>query len=296
MRAFVEVARLGSFSAAAKAVFATQSTVSKAVKQLEDELGTPLLDRAGHRPRLTAAGEAVYRGGVKLLADRENLIAELDDIRGMKRGVLRLGLASVGSGTVFASLFALYRRRYPGIEIQLAEQGSAQLEASLRTGAIDLAGALLPPSDDFHAEVVRREPLVALLNVDHPLAANPSVSFAALKETPFILFDSDFGMHRMVLDSCRRSGFEPIVAAYSSQTDFMIDLVGASLGAAFLPLMIARRADNPAVRFVPLDEPDCAWIMTMSWRRGAHLTPAARAWLDLVRERRQEEMETTSSS
>jgi DNA-binding transcriptional LysR family regulator len=86
--AFVEVVRQGGFSQAAKVVFATQSTVSKAVKQLEDEVGVPLLDRTGHRSTLTAAGEVVFRRGLKLPADRDDLMAELDELRGLKRGTL----------------------------------------------------------------------------------------------------------------------------------------------------------------------------------------------------------------
>ena len=97
LRAFVEVVRQGGFSQAAKTVFATQSTVSKAVKQLEDEIGVPLLDRIGHRSRLTVAGEVVYRRAVKMLAQRDDLIAEIEDLRGLRRGVLRLGLPPVGS-------------------------------------------------------------------------------------------------------------------------------------------------------------------------------------------------------
>ena len=106
LRAFVEVVRQGGFSQAAKVVFATQSTVSKAVKQLEEELGLPLLDRLGHKSRLTAAGEIVYRRAVRLLAEREDLEAELKDLRGLKRGTLRLGLPPIGSSMLFAPLFA----------------------------------------------------------------------------------------------------------------------------------------------------------------------------------------------
>ena len=75
-----EVVRQGGFSQAAKVVFATQSTVSKSVKQLEDELGVPLLDRAGHRSTLTDAGEIVYRRALKILAERDDLLAELDEL------------------------------------------------------------------------------------------------------------------------------------------------------------------------------------------------------------------------
>jgi len=284
LRAFVEVVRQGGFSQAAKTVFATQSTISKAVRQLEDEVGLPLLDRTGHRSVLTAAGEVVYRRGVKLLADRDDLLAELDEIRGLRRGILRLGLPPVGSSTLFAPLFAVYRQRYPGIEVRLTEHGSDQLEESLRAGEIDFAGALLPTSEDFDWQTVRREPLVALLPSAHPLAVRPSISLAEIKATPFILFESGFTLHRVILQASRRIGFEPTIAARSSQIDFMVELVGAGLGVAFLPRMIAAQRSNAAVHHVLLDEPDTEWIMAMVWRRGAYLSTAAQAWLDLVRE------------
>jgi DNA-binding transcriptional LysR family regulator len=284
LRAFVEVVRQGGFSQAARTVFATQSTVSKAVKQLEQEVGMPLLERLGHRNALTAAGEVVYRRGVKLLADRDDLLAELDEVRGLKRGVLRLGLPPVGSNTLFAPLFAVYRQRYPGIEVQLAEHGSAQLEEHLRMGDIDFAGMLLPTSEEFDWQPVRREPLVALLHASHPLSARSAVSLADLRETPFIIFETGFALHRMILDASRRAGFEPTVVARSSQIDFMVGLVAAGLGVAFLPRMIANQRATPGVRQVLLDEPDTEWNMAMVWRRGAYLSEAAKAWLALVRE------------
>lgn len=284
LRAFVEVVRQGGFSQAAKTVFATQSTISKAVKQLEDEVGVPLLDRIGHRSVMTPAGEAVYRRAVKLLADRDDLLAELDEIRGLKRGVLRLGLPPVGSSTLFAPLFAVYRQRYPGIEVRLVEHGSAQLEERLRAGDIDFAGALLSASEEFDWEPVREEPLVALLPSSHPLCERPSISLTDIRELPFILFDPGFTLHRMILDASRKAGIAPTIAAQSSQIDFMIELVSAGMGVAFLPRMIAAQRQQGKVRHVLLDDPDLVWIMAMAWRRGAYLSGAAQAWLDLVRE------------
>ncbi|MBB3931098.1 DNA-binding transcriptional LysR family regulator [Kaistia hirudinis] len=286
LRAFVEVVRQGGFSQAAKTLFATQPTVSKAVKQLEEEIGLPLLDRIGHRATLTAAGEVVYRRGVKLLAERDDLLAELAEIRGLKRGVLRLGLPPVGSSVLFAPLFALYARRYPGIEVRLVEHGSDQLEESLRAGDIDFAGMLVPTAEEFDYAVMRHEPLVALLPAAHPLAGRESISLAALRDTPFISFEAGFSLHRIILEASRRAGFEPDIVARTSQIDFMVELVGAGLGAAFLPRIVAEQRRNPALRLVPLDEPGTEWIMTMAWRRGAYLSAAAQAWLALVKETR----------
>src|ERR1700756_5360013 len=96
LRAFVEVVRQGGFTQAAKKVFATQSTVSKAIKQLEDEIGVPLLDRIGHRSQPTAAGEIVYQRALPMLAERDDLIAELEELRGSNAA--RFGSAFLRSG------------------------------------------------------------------------------------------------------------------------------------------------------------------------------------------------------
>jgi DNA-binding transcriptional LysR family regulator len=282
LRAFVEVVRQGGFTQAAKTVFATQSTVSKAVKQLEDEIGVPLLDRIGHRSRLTAAGEIVYQRALRMLAERNDLMAELDDIRGRKRGTLRLGLPPVGSSTLFAPLFATYRKRYPGIEIRLVEHGGERLEEFLLSGEIELAASLLPVSESIEWQDVRREPLTVLLSTNDDVSRRRSVDLPGLKHLPFILFETGFALNRIILDACHRHGFEPNIVARSSQIDFIVELAAAGLGVAFLPQMIAEQRKHPSVSRVPLAEPDTDWHIAMVWRRGAYLSQAARAWLDLV--------------
>lgn len=284
LRAFVEVVRQGGFSQAAKVVFATQSTVSKAVKQLEDELGVALLDRAGHRSTLTAAGEIVHRRALAMLAERDDLVAELDELRGLRRGMLRLGLPPLGSSTLFAPLFASFRSRYPGIEIRLVEHGSKRLEEMLQAGEVDFAASLMPVPDAFEAEPVRSEPLVALLPANHAFRNARSVNFQELAPSPFILFESGFALNAIILDACERRGVTPDVVARSAQIDFIVALVAAGLGVAFLPRMIAEQRAHEGVARVLLDEPGTEWSMALVWRRGGYLSDAARAWLALVRE------------
>lgn len=279
LQIFVEVVRQGGFSRAAETVFATQSTVSKAVRQLEDEVGVPLLDRIGHRSTLTAAGEVVYRRALRLLAERDDLMAEIDEIRGLQRGTLRLGLPPIGSSILFAPVLAAYRDRYPGIDIHLVEYGSSRLEEVLRAGEIDLAGSLLPVSEEFAWQAVRREPLVALVAPDHPLADAGPIVIDALRDTPFILYEGGFALNRVILDACRRRGFEPQIAVRSSQVDFIVELAAAGLGVAFLPRMMAEEQQRHSIGRALLDHADTDWNMAMVWRRNAYLSHAARAWL-----------------
>ena len=284
LRAFAEVVRQGGFSQAAKTIFATKSTVSKAVKQLEEEIGLPLLDRSFHPPRLTAAGEVVYARAQRLLAERDDLTTELDELRGLKRGVLRLGLPPMGSSILFAPLFALYRTRYPGVGIRLVEQGASRLEEMLLSGEIDLAASLLPVSDMFAWQDIRHEPLMVLLPAGHGLAGRAVIGLEALRTQSFILFEAGFALNRIIRDGCRRHGFEPHVVAQSSQIDFVVELVASGLGIAFLPRLIAEKRPHPLVRPVLLAEAKVDWHLAMIWRQGGYLSHASRAWLALVRE------------
>jgi len=284
LRAFVEVVRSGGFSSAAKVLFATQSAVSKTVRQLEDEVGLPLLDRVGRRTVLTPAGEVLYQRGLKLLAERDDLMAEIAEMRGLKRGALRLGLPPIGSNTLFAPLFSVYRQRYPGIEIRLVEHGSDRLEESLRAGELDFAGLLMPVSADFNTQKIQREPLTALLHETHPLAKRRALTLQDLRDVPFILFQPGFTLNRVILSACRSHGFTPTVTARSSQLDFIVALVAAGIGVAFLPRMIALQRRRSGITCVRLSEPGTDWDMTMAWRRDAYLSHAAKAWLGLVRE------------
>lgn len=284
LRAFVEVVRQGGFSSAAKTVFASQPTISKAVKQLEDEIGAPLLMRIGRGVQLTEAGRIVYTRAIAMLSERDHLKAEIAELRGLKRGTLRIGLPPVGSSILFAPLFAEFRLHNPGIDILLQEHGSARLEELVLAGEIDLCASLLPVSDIYDHQEVCDEPMVALLPPGHALAGRKSVRLKELADSPFVLFESGFTLNSMIKNACRKHGFEPEAAAYSSQTDFIAALVAAGLGVALLPRLVASQSVNPAIHLALVDEPDLRWRLAMIWRRGGYLSPSVRAWLDLTEE------------
>ena len=282
LRAFVEVIRQNGFTAAGKVLNATQSTVSKAVRQIEQEIGAPLLDRLAPKPRMTPIGEIVYARALRLLAERDDLLAEIAELRGLKRGVLRLGLPPVGSGILFAPLFARFRKVFPGIEIRLVEHGSSRLEEILRLGEIDFAASLLPVDEDFEWHEIRRDPLMTLVAADNPLSRRERVFIDDLRDIPLILFESGFAQNRLIINACHRAGFEPAVAARSSQIDFIVELAAAGVGVAFLPRLLDKSRSRAGVVSLVLDEPDVDWRLALVWRKGAYLSDAARAWQKLA--------------
>jgi DNA-binding transcriptional LysR family regulator len=284
LRAFVEVVRQGGFTAAAKVIFATQSTVTKAVKQLEDEIGMQLILRVGHTVRLTEAGEVVHRRALAMLGERDHMLSEIAEFKGLRRGTLKIGLPPVGSSILFAPLFARFRRLHPNIDIVLQEQGGDRLKEMVLSSELDLAAFLLPVEEIFAAQAVCNEPMMALLPHDHALAqaGKTSVRLAELADSPMILFQKGFSLNQVVEDACRKRGFVPREAARSAQPEFIVSLVAAGLGIAMLPRLVVKRMSHPAIHLAQIDDEDLRWRLGMVWRKGANLPFAASAWLKLT--------------
>ncbi len=284
LRAFAEVVRQGGFTQAAAVLHASQSAISKQVAQLEQRLGVRLLERSGPHLRLTDAGRVVQRRAEDFLRLRQELQRELDDLGQLARGELRLGLPMLGSDALFAGLFAEYRRRYPNIVVHLQEGGSKLVEQLVLSGELELGAGLQPDDPAFDSQPFCNEPLDVLLPAAHPLSGTNGVSLAQLADTPFLLYQQSFTLNDRLLRACQEAGFTPIEGGRSGQADFLGALVAAGQGVVLLPRIVARELERPGVVRLALDEPDLRWDIAFIWRRGAYLSRAAQAWLDLIGE------------
>ncbi len=286
LRSFVEVIHQGGFTQAAKTLNVSQSAVSKQIAQLEQSLGTPLLDRLGSHIRLTAAGQVVLQRGEAMLRQHNELLSELDDLSQLTRGELRLGLPLLGSDALFAGLFAEYRRRYPNITVYLLEGGSRSIEQAVLSGELELGGSLQPKDPQFAFQPFCDEPLDALLPADHPLAGQAVIGLEELADTPFLLYQRSFVLNDRLHQACQQLGFTPREGGRSGQADFLAALVAAGQGVVLLPRLVARGLVREGVILRPLRAPDyLRWDIAFIWREGAYLSKAAQAWLALLRER-----------
>jgi DNA-binding transcriptional LysR family regulator len=284
LRVFVEVVRRGGFSRAAHALHSTQPTVSKAVQQLESELRVRLLDRIGRSIVLTAAGELVYRRAVPLLAQSDDLVTELAELRGLKTGVLRLGVPRLGASALFARMVALFRRRFPAIEVAVGVHSGVKMRQLVLAGELDLGVLGNPIGAGFEQQEIRTDPFMVLLPREHPAATRRSVALGRLGGIPAIMPDEDSVLHSNLVAAYQRAGLTPRVATRCHDADLMFELVAAGVGIAFLPRVLAQQHRHRAVRAVMLNDPACSWSIAFCWRRGAHVSAASQAWLAHARE------------
>lgn len=284
LRYFVEVVKQKSFTGAAEQMFVTQPTISKMVKALEDEIGSPLLLREGRQMVLTDAGQIVYDRGLDVLAAHARLEAELNDLGTFGRGTLTIGIPPMG-GTLFTPAIAAFRQRYPKVELKLFERGSKAIEAALLDGEMELGGVLQPVDLAlFDVMPVSRQLLWLVAQKGSRWDQETEISLADLAAELFVFYGESLALSDIVLNACREAGFTPTIVGRSGHWDFMAALVQAGVGIALLPAPYCRRLDADAFTCRPVVAPEIHWDMAVGWRRNGYLSHAARAWLDVARQ------------
>jgi DNA-binding transcriptional LysR family regulator len=295
LRYFVELVKQQSFTAAAERMHVTQPTISKMIKALELEIGSPLLLRDSRHLVLTDVGDIVYRRGLDVLAAHAELQAELGELGALLRGSLTIGIPPMG-GPLFTPIVAAFRKRYPNIELKLFEQGSKAIEAALLNGELEL-GVVLQPVDPaiFELLPVTSQPLWLIAprgsrwdqstTQSEAQGSSPApVTLAELRDESFVFYGESYALNNVMLNACRAVGFTPTIVGRSGQWDFMTSLVEAGMGIALLPSQYCQRLDPAAFISRPLIEPEILWNIAIGWRRNAYLSRAAKAWLEVARE------------
>lgn len=284
MQYLIEVARHRSFTRAAEALYITQPTISKTVKGLEDELGVVLFERIGKKIVLTDAGQLIVSKAQQIVAEYQNMAAELDDLRNMKRGHLRIGLPPMVGASFFPSVIGKFHERYPMITIQLFEDGAKKVESNVVEGMLDAGVAVLPTTQEGLASFpFVEERLHLVVPPEHHLSGRDQVHLQELAEDDFVLFRKDFTLHDRIIATCAQLGFQPRIVYESSQWDLISEMVAVGLGITLLPETICREIDDERVRIIPLN-PVIPWKLGIVWREDRYLSFATREWIQFARE------------
>jgi DNA-binding transcriptional LysR family regulator len=286
LRVFAEVVRQQGFTRASRALRLTQPAISKVVLGMEEELGTPLLVRERRRLRLTDAGQVVLARAQGILDAMRVMEEEVQELGDLRRGRLRIGTPPIVGVAFLPPLLAAFHAAYPGIALELREEGSHQIEELVRAHELDVGAVVLPTDETaFDTLPFVRDQLRAVLHPSHPLAHRRSVTLSELAGTPFVLYRPEFALHGHILEACHRCGFQPTVVSESSHWDFIVAMVASNIGLALLPVTVCRLLDRRQVRSVRLSDPVIPWDVALVWRRDGQRSPATRAWIELASRR-----------
>jgi DNA-binding transcriptional LysR family regulator len=289
LRVLIEVARRGSFSAAADALSYTQSAVSQQIASLEAETGVTLLERHPRGVRPTAAGQRLVERTEGILGQLQAAEAELAAIAGLRGGQLRLASFPTAGGTLMPLAIVDFRARYPEVELTLAEGEPEEIAPRLHAGELDLAllfefgGA--PRSsrrrDDLKRVHLLEDPMYLALPARHRLAGEASVRLQDLSEDAWVQTSRSSACARYVVRSCHAAGFEPRVSFESDDYQTVQGLVAAGVGVALIPELALSGAREDVVIKALSPRPLLRDVLA-AVPRGARLAPSAPAMLEAL--------------
>jgi LysR family transcriptional regulator, transcription activator of glutamate synthase operon len=280
LRYLVALAEELNFTRAAEREHVAQPALSQQIRRLEDEVGLALVERTTRHVALTQAGEVLVMRARRVLAELQAAGTELQALRGMDTG-------HVTMGPIDLSLpLALFHDLHPGVGLTVREHSSEEMAEMLRIDELDLAFLSVTERVESHGLGLHQlvaEELVALLPLDHPLAGRREVRMAELADEQFIAFRVGARLRELLFAAGREAGFEPRVTLESNESQRIRRLVARGLGVSILPRSDAE-SPGAAVAVSRLVAPSLRRDITLAWREGRRLAPAAAAFLDLARE------------
>jgi DNA-binding transcriptional LysR family regulator len=273
-----EVARHGSFSRAADALAYTQPAVSRQIALLERETGATLLTRGAGGARLTDAGQLLVTHAEAVLGRLEDAEVELNELLGMEGGRLRMSTLTSAAATIMPLAIAEFRERLPGIELSVAMIDPFGVLPLLRNGELDLALCndpemfSLPEVEGVH---LFDEPMLLALPCGHRLAQRKRIALSELAGEQWMLGTTtacpDAGRF---IRACHSAGFEPQIAFHNDDYTAILGFVGAGVGVAPVPEMVARSAP-PGVHICKLGPPSLTRPIVAALPAGYRPGPAA---------------------
>lgn len=283
LRYFVAVADELNFTRAAERLHTAQPSLSQQIRDLEDEVGTRLLERSRRKVELTEAGHVFLAEARLVLAQADRAVARARQA-GQRSLTVKIGFVPAAEVAIFPAILPKLRMQFPGVNVELRSLPTLEQEDALLRGDIDIA-FMRPPvqSPDLHAEIVLTEPLVVLMPAGHPLVAQASIEPSMLDGLPFIQTNPAYAgqLHDIVRQYFATHRVQPDVVQVATNILLNLNLVGMGLGVALLPAYVETLAGE-SMRCRPLTGVAPEIDLLMVTRTEPH-APELDALIDLMR-------------
>ncbi len=281
---FEAVARHEHVTRAAHELGVPQSTLSRAMVRLEQDLGVTLFARRGRTVSLTPAGRTFLASAERALAEVEKAADSVRADADPTAGKVAFGfLHTMGSETV-PSLIRAFRADHPRVRFQLVQNyGEAMIER-LRAGGLDLClTSPVPDAPDLVARRLDEQRLRLVVPEDHRLAGRRRIRLAEAADETFVTLEPGYGLRRITDDLCTEAGFTPRVAFEGEEAETLRGLVAAGLGVALLPPPAVAR---PGVVELTVTAPRAVREIGVAWLDGHPDTPPVAAFKRFLLSRR----------
>jgi DNA-binding transcriptional LysR family regulator len=238
LRSLVTLADLGSIAAAAQRLHLSPPAIHKQLRGLEAELGIPLYEKAGRTLRLTKACEMLLLRARELLSQHDLTVSAVEEWKGLKRGVVRIGAGPTISSYLLPGLLRRFRRAHPNVELYVETGNTQTLIQSLASGSLDLGLLVASESQEepyLSVEVVWEVEFVLVSNLREPPRR---CALADLRRFPFILYKKGSRIENLIELYFAETGFQPSVIMTFDTAEAIKAMIRTGLGISMLPMWI----------------------------------------------------------
>jgi len=284
LRAFIAVAELASFRAAAETIHLSQPALSRRIDKLEDALGVRLFDRDTRNVELTAVGRDFARKARALLDNLDEMLLGVGNVAANRWGQVALACVPSTVHYFLPAVLRQYHERFPRIRVRIIDESANEVLSAVAHGEVEI-GIGITGSDEptVEFEPLLTEAFVAACHRDHPLARHRTVTWAELGRYDFMTVDKASG-NRLVMDLALATKRDRPQACFETRhVSTLVAFVEAGLGVAAVPRLSMPRKGHPALVSVPIVEPEVTRTVGLIKRRGRSLSPAAEHLYHMLR-------------
>lgn len=286
LRAFVALARTGSFTIAAKELFLSQSAVSHSLKALEEDVGCRLLDRVGKKIALTPAGEQLLYHSEKILQSMEAARSALARLEKWGHARLRLAASATACQYVLPHVLRKFQEKYPQHVITIEAGNTSDVLELLRENRIDLAIGLEPKHEEqFQFEPLFHDELSFIVAPSHPWATANQVVRDEIEQQKYILYSKTSITFRLVDDYFRKEKMPLKTVLEVGSIEATKELVKLGLGISILaPWVAQKELQERSLMALPLGRRKLKRTWGILSRQSRQLSLAEETFIDLCRQ------------
>lgn len=280
LKYFLTVARCEHVTEAAGKLHVTQSSLSKTIQRLEDDLGVPLFDRIGRKLRLNDFGRTFLQRTEKALFELEQGKREIADLSNKDQGILQL---AVTTASTLPGILREFRKNQPDIQFHVQMVSLENMSRLLYRGEVDF-GLSSPPmqGDDIECQILYDDPIVVAVPMGHRYAERSSIQLAELKDESFVGVKQGYGVRDMVDSTCQSAGFVPKYVYEGDEPARLTALVEAEIGLAFIPS--TARNPHERIRYLQVEEHRLVREIALLSHKNRYISKAALEFRSVVME------------
>jgi DNA-binding transcriptional LysR family regulator len=286
LRIFYQTAKYQNCTTAAEKLFISQPAVTAQVKAFEEFCNLKLFKKMGRKIYLTDEGKSLYECARKVFEYEKEIEDTIEDMRLLKKGVLRLGTTKTYARSYMPFFISRFRQSYPHIKIHLDEGSSLQMANSLLDFQNEIV-IVAKVEDNHQIRFVPfcQEDIVVLLSPDHHLAKMSSITLTDLAKEPIIMKEEGSGTRKALNDVFAQKGLVPNILMETNNTDFIKQLVLRGDGISFLVrAAVSAELEEKKLVTVPIENCQILAGVNIAYLRNQHLSTPAQAFLAILEE------------